>query len=328
MNHFFLISFLTISFTGQSFGQISNLKVENLYQKISGIEPTLLGENLISTGLNEFNAVFTPEMDEFYFSVRHRSDYFAILKCDIRDGEFQKPEIASFSGRFMDADPFISKDGRYLYFCSNRPTNNIDTLYDWNIWRLERTRGQWLNLTLLSFNSDYKNEMYPSVATNGNVYFHSDLESEKKNLDFNTTDIYRSVFNNVDYEGYQKIIPASTVEFPEWDPFISPDEDYLIFTSPRPDGRGGGDMYICFKQQNGQWAEPKNMGEKINSQGMDYCPSLSPDGRIFFYSSYQNTLDFSVLPFSYEELTRKLKGPQNGNGDIYFIDSNIINSLR
>jgi len=329
MKRIILLTLLTISFTKLSLArEIVKFKVKEIHQTSNEQEPTLLGKNLISTGLNEFSAVFTPEMDEFYFCIRHRSDCFIILKCNIIDGIFQKPEIASFSGRYMDADPFISKDGKYLFFCSNRPTDEKDTLYDWNIWRLERKGDQWINPTLLSFNTPHKNEMYPTVSGSGNIYFHSDLESPKKNLDFGGTDIYQSTYKSGKYEGYNKILPASTDDFPEWDPFISPGEDYLIFTSPRPDGFGRGDMYICFKQKNGKWSEPKNMGEKINSSGMDYCPSISPDGKVLFFSSYRNTLDFSTMPENYDALKRKLNSPQNGNGDIYFINSNIIKDLQ
>lgn len=328
MKHIFLLSLILIFHVCLTYGQNNPLRVEDIYNKLNIKVPMLLGENLISTGANEFNAAFTKDMDEFYFSIRHRSDFFIILKCDIKNGEFQKPEIASFSGKYLDADPFISKDGRYLYFCSNRPTAENDTTYDWNIWRLERVKNNWHNITLLSFNTADKNEMYPSVAESGNIYFHSDLESEEKNLSFSGTNIYKSIYKNGIYEGYEKILPASTEEFPEWDPLISPNEDYLIFTSPRPGGLGSGDMYICFKQQNNQWSEPINLGEKINSPGMDYCPSLSPDGKILFFSSYLNSLNFNLFPDSYDDLIFKLNRPQNGNGDIYFIDSNIINSLR
>lgn len=316
-----LISFLSLA-------QNSNLI--NVNQLITENEDKagLFGDELISTGLNEFNATFAPDMSAFYFSVRHRGDYFAIMQCQVVNGIMQQVEIADFSGQFNDADPFISSDGNTLYFCSDRYSDKTDTLRDWNIWSMEWNEGGWTNLTLLPFNTAEKNEMYPTVAKNGNVYFHSDYASKSKVLDFNGTDIYVAELSNGEYSGFKKIEPVSLIDLPEWDPFISPDEDYLIFTSPRKDSFGGGDLYISYRQNNGSWSEPKNMGNKVNSVGMDYCPNLSPDGKVLFFSSYRNEIDFSSRPGNYGELVKKVNSSRNGNGDIYFISSKVINELR
>ena len=91
----------------------------------------------------------------------------------------------------------------------------------------------------------------------------------------------------------------------EHDPYIAPDESYLIFTSNRPGGYESADLYICFKNTDDSWAEPINMGNKINSDKYDYCPILSPDGKYLFFSSYRT-----------------------GNGDIYWVDAKVIEELK
>ncbi len=73
-------------------------------------------------------------------------------------------------------------------------------------------------------------------------------------------------------------------EFSEHDPFVAPDESYLIFTSTRPGGFGREDLYIGYKKVDGSWTEPKNMGKTINSSGVDFCPMLSPDGKYLFFT--------------------------------------------
>jgi len=328
VKYLFMINFILLVTLSLQAQEIKQSNINELLASTNRDNAILFADGDISTGLNEFNATFTPEMNCFYFSIRHRMDYFVIMKCYIVNDVFQKPEIAEFSGQYNDADPFISTDGRFLYFCSDRYTDDSDTLQDWNIWRMEKSGDSWNNLLLLPFNTPNKNEMYPTVAKNGNIYFHSDYESPKEGLDFNGTNIYVAEMEGQDYTGFQKVNNMSSDEFPEWDPFISPDEDYLIFTSPRKDSYGGGDLYISFKLNNGDWSTPKNMGPIVNSIGMDYCPNLSPDGSLLFFSSYRNEIDFNSRPNSYDEIKKRINAAKNGNGDIYFISSDIINELR
>jgi len=66
---------------------------------------------------------------------------------------------------------------------------------------------------------------------------------------------------------------------------ISADGNILIYTScDAPDSYGSCDLYIAYKI-NGEWREPINMGEKVNSRYWDSQPSLSADGSILFFSS-------------------------------------------
>lgn len=289
--------------------------------------PRLFMPGIVSTGLNEFGSAFNPGQNELFYCIRHRSDLFIILQTGFSDGSWSDPEVAWFSGIHNDADPFITYDGRYLFFCSDRPINDYDTIRDWNIWRLEKIDGRWLNLKLLEFNTPDKNEMYPTVSKKGNLYFHSDLLSPAISLDLNRTDLFFSRNVNGRFTGYEKL-PICSDEFPEWDPFISPEEDYIIFTSTIPGGFGGGDMYISFRADNGNWSKPLNMGGEVNSTGMDYCPNLTPDNKHLIFSSYRNNLDFSRTPLTFGKIKEIINSPQNGNGDIYIINSNIIDNLK
>lgn len=294
---------------------------------VSVVSSVLFMPGIVSTGLNEFGSAFNPGQNELFYCIRHRSDLFIILKTCFSENSWSTPEVAEFSGIYNDADAFITHDGRHLFFCSDRPVNDHDTIRDWNIWRLEKIDGRWLNPKLLEFNTPDKNEMYPTVSKKGNVYFHSDLLSSAKTLDFNRTDLFCSSNINGKFSGYEKL-PICSDEFPEWDPFISPDEDFLIFTTTIPGGLGGGDMYISFRSEDGKWSKPLNMGAEVNSNGMDYCPNLTPDKKHLMFSSYRNNLDFSRTPLTFGKVKEIINSPQNGNGDIYIINSNIIDNLK
>lgn len=66
---------------------------------------------------------------------------------------------------------------------------------------------------------------------------------------------------------------------------ISQDANWLVFTGcNREDGIGGCDIYISYHTRNG-WSEAINLGNKVNSEGWDSQPSLSPDKRSLFFAS-------------------------------------------
>ena len=91
-----------------------------------------------------------------------------------------------------------------------------------------------------------------------------------------------------------------------WTPYISPDESYLIFSSKRKDSRAFNDLYISFKQKDGGWSIPINMGDKINNGSHVRFPNVSPDGKYLFFTR------------------------DNGDrrDDVYWMDAGIIDELR
>lgn len=66
-------------------------------------------------------------------------------------------------------------------------------------------------------------------------------------------------------------------------PSISPDGQYLFFSTDLPQGYGGKDIYYCEKKM-GMWGSPINMGPEINTQGEDMYPCMHTDGKFYFCS--------------------------------------------
>jgi len=94
-------------------------------------------------------------------------------------------------------------------------------------------------------------------------------------------------------------------------PYISPDESFLIFESQRPEGTEGNlSLFISFKNKEGHWGLPVNMGPKINSGKGERFAKLSPDGKYLFFGSFRNP------------------SPEKRGADIYWIDAKVIDELR
>ena len=84
-------------------------------------------------------------------------------------------------------------------------------------------------------------------------------------------------------------------------------------------------MYISFKDNEGNWTEARNMGDKINTPGSEYCPMISPDGKYFFFTGarrYERKIP--EKPLTYEDFKKHLIIAENGMSDIFWVDAKII----
>ncbi|MDX1471089.1 MAG: hypothetical protein R3213_06300, partial [Flavobacteriaceae bacterium] len=106
----------------------------------------------------------------------------------------------------------------------------------------------------------------------------------------------------------------------EFNAFIAPDESFMIFSGyNRPDGFGGGDLYISFRKDNEQWSEPKNLGEGINSNKLDYCPFVDMNSKTLYFTSNRTGDLKNAKNLNISELL-KIFEKKNGLSRIYKVD--------
>jgi len=301
------------------------LKGKYLGQTEPGNTPEIFAPNIISTGMDEINAAFSPDFKEFYYSIRMPNGQLVIMVLKNDGSKWSQPEVAPFSGEYPDADPFITYDVNWLYFISKRPLDStMVTKSDWDIWRVQKNNDQWSKPERLSSEINTEtDETYPSLTKDGKLYFSS------ARIGNNNKDIFYAESTN---DGFNNPVRLNDIVNSHWegDIFISPEEDYMIFASYGRDAGAG--LYITFNQ-DGQWSLPQRMSEEINVTGREFCPIVSPDGRYFFYTSNQSVYSTDKP----EKLTyKKIKddfiqsynNPQMGNTDIYWVDIEIIEKYR
>ncbi len=66
---------------------------------------------------------------------------------------------------------------------------------------------------------------------------------------------------------------------------MAPDGSFIIFSSDRPGGFGGKDLYITYKNNDTSYTEPKNLGKEINTELDEDAPFIRSDGKSFNFSS-------------------------------------------
>jgi len=294
-------------------------------------EPMIFAPGVILTGDYEVCPTSSPDGRTFDFvKSTHDADFWTIVFSRFENGRWNAPQVAPFSGRYSDADEFITRDGKQMFFISRRPVSsdispNASGKLD--IWVTDKTtNGDWGEPRNLGrpVNSD-ANEYYPTIADSGTLYFGSRRKGGKGGAD-----IYRSRLVNGKYQEPKNLGDAINTEFDEFEPYIAPDESLMIFMAGggRPDSLGGYDFYISYNR-NGQWTKAKNLGAPINSSADEFSAKITPDGKHFFWASTRSTIDQpKIRSWTLQELSNAYQGPGNGLGDIYYIDISALKIER
>lgn len=67
--------------------------------------------------------------------------------------------------------------------------------------------------------------------------------------------------------------------------YILPDQSAFVFSAETYGSRGVEDIYVCTKNASGNWSEPRNLGNTINTRFQELSPSLSDDGKTLYFST-------------------------------------------
>ena len=279
----------------------------------------------ISTGCSERDFAMSPDGQEIYYTVQSPQGLFQTIVFikKGRDGKWSDPEIVPFAGHYSDLEPAFSSDGKTLFFASNRPTSGTD-VKDFDIWKVEKTKNSWsAPINLGNTVNTEKDEFYPSVTKSGNLYF---TASYKNGV--GKEDIFVSSWKDGNYQAAQPLDTMINSSLYEFNAFVTPEEDVIIFTGyGRKDDLGKGDLYMSLKGPNGKWQKAKNL-KSINSSKLDYCPSISPDGKMLFFTSERINIQnvYKETP-KYKDLIKGFDKPQNGGGDIYWVSFENLKEL-
>ncbi len=175
---------------------------------------------------NRLGLSFSPDGTAAYWSAwngRWGGDKSAqLIFVSARGGDgWSKPAPMPFSGEHADSDPFVSPDGQWLYFVSQRPTSEDDTDYDRNLWRYSlEAKGP---PELLSINSGAA-EYSPVVTTSGALYFASNRGDDPAN-----GNLYRAASKGDQFDTPEPLGPALNSRTGEWNLWVSPDDDEVLF---------------------------------------------------------------------------------------------------
>lgn len=268
-------------------------------QKPPGDTARLFAPGIISKpNRHEFGITFSRAGDECYLGVDEGLRNLT-YGFQLKDGTWTpaKALLPAADGSYHD--PMLSLDDNRLYYIAHGTRTKKLGEKDANLWYLERESGGWSAPISLGPTINTKaNEFYIAVTDSGNLYFASN-QAAAQDAPYNY-DLYVARPKGESYSSPTRLPDTVNSNRYDADPFVAPDESYIIFGSVRRNGFGRGDLYISFKTEEG-WSTAQNMGPKINNDKHQLCPFVSRDGKYFFFTSDQ---------------------------DIYWIDAAIINALK
>lgn len=96
------------------------------------------------------------------------------------------------------------------------------------------------------------------------------------------TKIYESKFINNTWTAATEL-SINNDDFSNAHPSITRDGNELYFSSNRPGGYGGMDIYVCSRTNEG-WSDPVNLGPSVNTEGNEMFPFISNIGTLYFAS--------------------------------------------
>ena len=230
---------------------------------------------------------------------RFRPTYVTYLK----NSRWTKPEIAPFS-EYGPYNFTVGPDDETIYFTTMKSPNKSTSMWmeQANIWVLKLLMNGWTEPVMLgrSINTEKYYENYPAVTREGTIYYMSRREEG-----IGGTDVWLS--RNIDgkYAKAENVGKPVNTENRDIDPFVAPDESYLIVCQELGDSIGKLDLYIYFRKSDGSWTRAINMGEGVNSASFEARPYVTPDGKYLFFTSNRSE-----------------------KGRIWWVDASVIETLR
>ena len=98
-------------------------------------------------------------------------------------------------------------------------------------------------------------------------------------------DLYYSLKTNTGWSEPQNMGRLINTEFWESSPSLSPDKKDLYFSSNRPGGFGGKDIWVSHRTPSGKWGEPENLGQEVNTSADEGCPFMHADNSTLYFNS-------------------------------------------
>jgi hypothetical protein len=227
----------------------------------------------ISTPLFESHGAFDTVAGDFYF-VRSSRQFrgWRIMVSHCGEAGWETPVDASFAGDGVEADPFVTADGEWLYFISTRSTDGVRRK-DLDLWRVHRTAdGHWgVPERLPTPVNSTGQEWFPRPARDGWLYFGSDRPGG-----LGKTDIWRA---RQDAHGQWKVEnlgAAINTGGDEYEPLPSPDGQRLVVMAD-------GGLYQSTRK-GAHWQPKSKLGPEVNVNGSEIGAAFSPSGKSLLFA--------------------------------------------
>lgn len=265
-------------------------------QKPPGLIPEIFAPSIVSIdGRYEHGISFSPDLDEMYFSANKENEDPSIYFSKIEDRKWINPKKVNFTKgkKVGEMHPFVNPNGKEIYFAAHDSFTAPHHKSSVKTWYVTRLESSWSDAIQLDSPINDDEVFYPNQAQNGDL-FYTNVSKRK---------MYYAPNKNGKFPQVQEV----EIEF-GFHGYISPSQDYLVVNARnKEDAERKSDIYVYFRKKDGSWTKPINLGNEVNSNFAETCPSITPDGKYLFFGRYNE---------------------EGGLSNFYWVSTEVINKVR
>jgi outer membrane protein OmpA-like peptidoglycan-associated protein len=168
----------------------------------------------------------------------------------------------------------IPKDEQNPISEFNRQEDFYASLFNDSIWQGSKNLGSPLNTP--------GNEGAQSLSSDGQRLYFTACD---RNDGFGKCDIYYTYKKDNSWIKPVNVGTPVNSYYSEKQPSISADGRTLYFTSNRPSGKGGYDIYMSTLTDEGKWTPPVNLGDSVNTSYDEQSPFIHSDNKTLYFAS-------------------------------------------
>jgi outer membrane protein OmpA-like peptidoglycan-associated protein len=189
------------------------------------------------------------------------------------------------NSEFEDYAPVLNQDEDEIVFTTRRKDGNtFENVADDNkpyedIFDAKKSGGTWSKAKNIgpTVNTKY-NDSNLALSPDGNTLF---LYKDEGNGDI----YFSKKLKDGAWSAPEALPGLINSSYRESSVSITKDGNTLYFSSERPGGFGGSDIYYCLKDSKGEWTRVKNCGSVINSEADEDGPFIDYDQKTLYFSS-------------------------------------------
>jgi Tol biopolymer transport system component len=244
-------------------------------------------------GRYEYALSFSPDGTGLLFTIEAPEQRAQILHSRIEDGRWTKPEPVSLASgaRKAEMEAFFSPDGDRIFFAP------YDEGMDVRIWSIEIGPDGWHSPKALGPPVSEDPAFFPTISSRGVLYYTNLAKRKVYKAQLEAGRVTGASDAGIEFGGHS---------------FIAPDESFVLLDAAHSDSRGNRDIYVSFREADGSWVTPRNLGDEVNTEYSETCPSLSPDGRYLFFSRYDEEGELSNIYWISSSVIEDARRPADG----------------
>lgn len=246
--------------------------------------------------IDSLNGDDTEVLDQIYREIEICENARLFIESPIKfKADNLGPEINNANRNY---NPVVTDSANTLYYMEALK------FYD-AIMQAGKSADGWLGADNITMKLKSDGDFYVTGGTkDGSVLFFQYYDI------YTNGDIYQSMLEDGKWSKITRLNDHINTPYNETHFSVSPDGKTAYFTSNRPGGYGGLDIYYSRLDENGQWGPAKNVGPVINTFRNETTPFITEDGVLYFSSeSHFNMGGYDI--FKSEMATDTFGKPKN-----------------